>query len=92
MNFRKLLGGKLALLFFESCFGYLLLHYLSCKIVHFRRHGVHFRADKGAGFVHKVNSLIGEETVGNITVGQNRRRNESGVLNLYSVKNFVTLF
>ena len=42
--------------------------------------GVHLHPQLGRGFVHQVNGLIGEKTVGDIAVGQGRRRHQRRVL------------
>ena len=34
------------------------------------RHGVHLRADHGAGLVHQVDGLVRQETVGDVAVGK----------------------
>ena len=49
------------------------LHRLSRKRVHFFGARFHLRADGGAGFVHEVERLIGQESVGDISVGKSRR-------------------
>ena len=64
----QLLLRYLVLFLFEGSLGDLLLHDLSCDIIKLGRHGVHFRADGSAGFINKVDSLIGEKSVGNVTV------------------------
>ena len=82
---------KLVVLFFQRKLFNLQLHNLSLLLVHFFRHGIHFRLNHGASLVHKVYCLIRKETVGDVTVGKGRRCNECGIRNLYAVENFIAL-
>ena len=54
-------------------------------------HGVHFRADLGAGLVHQVDGLVRQEPVGDIAVGQGCRADQGGVRNLHAVEHLVAL-
>ena len=60
---RKLIG-----LFSKRGLLDLKLHYLAAHIVKLRGHGVDLRANERAGLINKVDGLIGQETVGYITV------------------------
>ena len=62
------LPAELVILFLEGHFLDFELHDLPADIVQLCGHGVNLCADKGAGFVHKVNCLVWEEAVGNIAV------------------------
>ena len=90
LDFLQMLSGKLVVLFFQSRFFDFMLDDLSLDDIQFHGHGVHFCADHGAGFIHQVDGLIGQETVGNISVGQSRRRNDGLILNFYTVVNFIS--
>ena len=83
---------KLVVLFFQRKLFNLELHNLSLLLVHFFRHGIHFRLNHGTGLVHQVYCFIRKETVGDITVGKRRRRNEGGIRDFYAVEDFIALF
>ena len=57
--------------------------------IKFRRHRIQLRLDHGAGFIYKVNGLVGQEAVGNIAVGQGRGGDERSVLNLDAVVDLI---
>ena len=61
-------------------------------LVQFGGHRIQLGLDHGAGFIHQVDSLIGQETVGDIAVGQGGCCNQRSVLNLDAVEHFVPLF
>ena len=58
-------------------------------LIEFRRHRIQLRLDHGAGFIHKVNGLVGQETVGNIAIRQSRGGDERSVLNLDAVVDLI---
>ena len=60
-------------------------------IIQLRRQGIDLRADQGAGFVDQVDGLVGQETVGDIAVGQGGGGNQRGVLNFDAVENLISL-
>ena len=60
-------------------------------LVQFGGHGVQLGLDHGAGFIHKVDGLIGQETVGDIPVRQRGGGNQRGVLNFDAVVDLVPL-
>ena len=60
-------------------------------LIQFSGHGVQLGLDHGAGFIHQVNGLIGQETVGDIAVRQGRSGNQRGVLNFDAVVDLVAL-
>ena len=62
-------GGKIVRLLFEGVLLDFELHDLSGNLIHFCRHGLHFRLDHGASLVDEVNGLVGQETVGDVTIG-----------------------
>ena len=55
-------------------------------------HGVHLGADHGAGLIHQVDGLIGEEPVGDIAVAEGSGGNDGAVGDLYAVVDLVALF
>ncbi len=67
------------------------LHDLSGNLVHFGRHGIHFRADHCTGFVYEVDRLIRQETVGDIAVREGRCRDQRRIVNLDAVIDLVAL-
>ena len=69
----------------------LQLHDTARNIVEFGRHGVDVRPDHGAGLVHQVDGLVGQEAVGNVAVGKNGRRHQRVVLNADAVVDLEAL-
>ena len=69
-QFRVALLGQIVLFLLQCRLFDLQLHDLSAQRVQFLRHGVHLRADRSAGFVHQVDGLIRQETVGDVAVGE----------------------
>ena len=61
-------------------------------LVQFGGHRIQLGLDHGAGFIHQVDSLIRQETVGDIAVGQGGCCNQCSVLNLHAMEHFVPLF
>ena len=58
-------------------------------LIQFGGHGVQFGLHHGAGFIHQVDGLIGQETVGDIPVGQGGRRNQRAILDFHAVEHLV---
>ena len=67
------------------------LGHLAADIVELCGHGVHLRADHGAGLVHKVNGLVGQEAVADVAVGEGCGGNESIVMDGDMVIVFIPL-
>ena len=67
-KFGKTLDAQFIRLFRERHFLYLKLNYLSRYDVHFKRHTVYFRPYEGARLVHEVDCLVGQESIGYISV------------------------
>ena len=88
----ELLDGKLVVLLLEDCLLYLVLEYLSPYLVKLGRHRIHFGTYKRTSLVHKVDSLVGQEPVGDVSVGEDSGRDERLVLYLYAVEHLVSLF
>ena len=59
--------------------------------VQLRGHGVHLRADHGAGLVNEVDGLVRQEAVGDIAVGQGRGGDDGRVCDLDAVEDLVAL-
>ena len=67
------------------------LHDLAVQLVQFRGLAVNFRPDHRRGFVHKVDSLVGQETVADVAVAKNSRTNKRAVLDPDAVMDLVAL-
>ena len=67
----------------------LQLHDPAALIVQFSGHGVDLCADQSAGFVHKVDGLVRQETVGDIAMGQRGRGDESAVVDTNAVIDLI---
>ena len=67
------------------------LHDVAADIVQLGGEGIDLRADEGAGFVHQVDGLVGQETVGDIPVGKGCGGDEGGILDLDAVEDFIAL-
>ena len=83
-------GRELVALFSECRLFDLELNYLSSDLVELGRHRVHLGLDKCARLVDEVDSLVGEETVGDIAVGEGSRGNKRLVVDLHTVVDLVT--
>ena len=68
-----------------------MLHDKALYLIKLGGHGVHLGTDEGAGLVHKVDSLIGEKAVGDISVGKGGGSDEGLVLYLYAVEDLISL-
>ena len=84
--------GQFILLVLEGSFLNGELVKVMLHIVQLGRHGGLLCFNQRAGFINKVNSLIGQETVCNITVRQACRCNKCRVLDLNAVINFIAFF
>ena len=91
-DFFQMLLGQLIALFLQGRFFDFMLNDFALDHIQFRRHGVNFRTDHGAGFIHQVDGLIGQEPVGDVPVRQGGRRNQGRVLNFHAVEHFIPLF
>ena len=89
-NFDKVFLRVFVIVAGKSGFFNLQTHYFPGNFVHFGRHGVHFRLDERTCLVNKVDSLVGKEPVGNITVGKRCGGDKCRVVNLDAVINLVT--
>ena len=61
------------------------------QIVHLAGHTVHLGLDHGAGFIHKVDGLIRQETVGDIAVGKGGSGDQGAIVDLHAVEHLVPL-
>ena len=75
----------------ERCLFDFELHDTAGDFVQFGRHRVDFGAHHGAGFVHQVDGLVGQETVSDVAVGEHRRADQGVVLNAHAVVHLVAL-
>ncbi|CDC30491.1 putative uncharacterized protein [Faecalibacterium sp. CAG:82] len=62
------------------------------QIIHLAGHTVHLGLDHGAGLIHQVNGLIGEEAVGDIAVREGSGGDQGVIADLDAVEHFVPLF
>ena len=74
-----LLGGGVRLLFERRLLDF-EARLAARGLVELGGHRVHLDADRGAGLVHEVDRLVGEEAVGDVAVGEDGGRDEGGVL------------
>ena len=74
------LEARLVLLLLERGLLDLQAHDLARDLVEFGRHGVHLRADRGAGLVDEVDGLVRQEAVGDVAVGEHGGGDDGGVL------------
>ncbi len=91
-QFRQTLTGQFIGLFLQRSLFDLHLHNFTGDLIEVCRHGVEFRLNHGTGFVHEVDRLIRQETVGNVTIGQCSCCYEGTVGDLYAVEYFIALF
>ncbi|MPM78152.1 hypothetical protein SDC9_125163 [bioreactor metagenome] len=89
LNPFQALFAELVLFFFEGGFLDFQLDHLTVDLIHLFGHGVNFGTDHGAGFIHQVDGLIREETVGNVPVGKHCRGDQGVILNLNPVEDFI---
>ena len=69
----------------------LLLHDLAAQIVELCGHRVDLRADHRAGLIDEVDGLVGQETVGDIAVGERRGGDKRVVVNANAVIDLIAL-
>ncbi len=67
------------------------LRHAAFDLVDFRRHGIDFNAQAGGGFVNQVDGLVGQEAVGDVTVGEHRGGDDGRILDAHAMVNFVAL-
>src|ERR1700722_495613 len=68
------------------------LHDAAFDFVNFSRQGIDFHAKPGGRFVDQVDRFIGEEALGDVTLGKHGRGEDGRIFNAHAVMNFVTLF
>ena len=84
------LGEAVGLLFQGGLLD-LVLDDLPLDHVQLGGHGVDLRADEGAGLVDEVDGLVGQETVGDVAVGEGGGGDDGPVLDLHAVKDLIPL-
>ena len=67
------------------------LHDAALELIELRRHRVDLHAKLRRGFVHQIDRLVGQESIGDVTVRQHGGRHERGVLELHPVVELVAL-
>ena len=86
-----MLLGQLICLFFQSGLLDLVLDDLPLDDVQLGGHGVDLGADHGAGLIHQIDSLVGEEAVSDIAVGESGGGDDGPVGDLDAVIDLVPL-
>ena len=76
---------------FQSRFFDLHLNDLPAYPIQLRGHGIHFRADHGAGLVNEIDGLVRQESVGDIAVAESGRGNNGGICDLNAVEYLIAL-
>ena len=66
-------------------------HHPAGQLVELGRHGVDLGAEHGAGLVHQVDGLVGEEAVGDVAVAQHHRGHQGAVLDAHAVEHLEPL-
>ena len=87
---QPLLAQTIRLLFQSRLFN-LKLHDFPAQLIQLRRHRIKLRLNQSTGFIHQVNRLIRQKTVGNIAIGECSRRHKRRVRNLNAVEHLVAL-
>ena len=87
----KALLAQVVLFLLQAADFHLGLNLLTVQLIQLGRHGSHFGLDQCTGLIHQVDRLIGQETVRDITVRQNRRRHQGVVKDFDPVINLVAL-
>ena len=82
LDLGQVLLGEVVALLFQGGFLDLMLDDLPLDDVQLGGHGVDLRADQGAGLVHQVDGLVGQESVGDVPVGQGSSGDDGAVRDL----------
>ncbi|MPM42581.1 hypothetical protein SDC9_89247 [bioreactor metagenome] len=90
LNLFQMLFAELIRLLFQRGFLNFELHDLSAGRVQLGGHAVQLGLDQRAGLVDKVNRLVRQESIRNITVTQRCGRNQRRVLNLDAVEHLIS--
>ena len=85
------LPGSLVVFLLQGGLLDLQLHHPPGDLVQGGGHAVDLRAQPGAGLVHQVDGLVRQEAVGDVAVGQHRRRHQGGILDAHPVVHLVAL-
>ena len=88
---RKTVLGELVVLLLEGHLLDLELHDLSAQVVQLAGHGVYLRPDHGAGLIHEVYGLVGQETVRYIAVRQRRGGDKRVVVDADAMEYLIAL-
>ena len=91
LDLGQMLPGQLVGLLFQGGLLNLVLDNLPLDDIQLGGHGVHLSADHGAGLVHQVDGLVGEEAVRDIAVTEGGGGNDGPIGNLYAVKYLIPL-
>ena len=91
LDLGQMLPGDGVLLLFQGGLLDLVLDDPALDHVQLGGHGVDLGADHGAGLVHQVDGLVGEEAVGDIAVGEGGGGDDGTVGDLHAVVDLVAL-
>ena len=83
--------GQLVILLLQGGLLNLALDNLPGDHVQLSGHGVHLRADESAGLVNEVDGLVGQETVGDIAVGEGGGGHDGPVGDLDAMEHLIAL-
>ncbi len=86
-----MLAAELVRLLLKRGFLNLHLHDLPAGGVQLHRHAVELGLDERAGFVHKVDGLVRQESIRDISMAQRCRRDQRRILNLHAVEHLIAL-
>ena len=84
-------AGEGVVLLLEGSLLDLMLHDAAADVVELLGHGVHLRANGGAGLVDEVDGLVRQEAVGDIAVGERRGGDQRLILDFDAVEDLVAL-
>ena len=83
--------GRFVLFFLQRLALDLQLDDPPVKILDLLGLGLHLHADSACGLVHQIDRFVGEETIGDVAVGQGRRRHDRSIGDAHAVVKFVLL-
>ena len=89
LQFLEALAAGGVFFFFESGAFHFELHDGSLELVEFGWEGFQLDLQAGCGFIHEIDSLVGQETVADVSVAQNGGGDQGGVLDANAVVDFV---
>ena len=92
MNILQALDRGSVGLLFERRFLDFVLDYFAGNLVYLGRHRIYLGSQHGAGFVNQIYRLIGQESVGDVSVRKGSGGDYGGIGNANTMENLVALF